>query len=921
MSLITKLFGTHSSRELKRIMPIVDKIEALEGEYRKLSDEQLKAKTVQFKERLAGGETLDDILPEAFATVREASDRVLGMRHFRVQLVGGIVLHQGRIAEMKTGEGKTLVATLPSYLNALTGKGVHVVTVNDYLARRDSEWMGKVHRFLGLEVGLIVHGLNSDERRAAYAADITYGTNNEMGFDYLRDNMAVYQKELVQRGHAFAIVDEVDSILIDEARTPLIISGRGEDSTDMYQQADAFVRRLKKLVYATTDEKQEEDESLDADYIVDEKASTATLTAQGIRKAEQHFAIENLSDLENSTLSHHINQALKAYGVMKKDVNYVVKDGEVVIVDEFTGRLMFGRRYNEGLHQAIEAKEGVKVQSENKTLATITFQNYFRMYRKLSGMTGTALTEEEEFGTIYNLDVVEIPTNKPVVRVDNPDAIYKNEAGKDRAILNQIQACHEKGQPVLVGTISIEKSEQLSKLLNQKKIPHHVLNAKQHEREAEIVAQAGKFGAVTIATNMAGRGTDIMLGGNPEYLAKNDLKKAGLPDELIMEATGFADTDNEEILDARRMYHEAEEKYRRETAEEAQRVRAAGGLFIIGTERHESRRIDNQLRGRSGRQGDPGETRFYIAMTDDLMRLFGGERVQSMMESLGVDEDTPIDQKMISSALEKAQKRVESRNFQSRKTVLEYDDVMNKQRELIYRQRKQVLDGEDVSQSVLNMVKDSIEMAITDVVAGNGYVSDLEELERILAPYRRLFVKEDEFHPDIVELNSYTKEYLSDELTRRAAAFLEEKEARFGYLPGKPDTLLMRELERVILLRVVDEHWMDHIDAMDDLRRGIGLRGYGNTKPIDAYKQEGFEMFDAMINGIKDEVSRRILTAEVRRPEESVQRKRVAREVANVGGDGSKAQPVKKGKKVGRNDPCPCGSGKKYKHCHGRDRE
>ena len=921
MSLITKLFGTHSSRELKRIMPIVDKIEALEEEYRKLSDEQLKAKTAQFRERLAGGETLDDILPEAFATVREASDRVLGMRHFRVQLVGGIVLHQGRIAEMKTGEGKTLVATLPSYLNALTGKGVHIVTVNDYLAKRDSEWMGKVHRFLGLEVGLIVHGLSGDERRAAYAADITYGTNNEMGFDYLRDNMAVYQKELVQRGHAFAIVDEVDSILIDEARTPLIISGKGEDSTDLYQQADAFVRRLKKQVYATTDEKKEEDESLDADYIVDEKASTATLTARGIQKAEQHFSIENLSDLDNSTLSHHINQALKAYGVMKKDVNYVVKDGEVVIVDEFTGRLMFGRRYNEGLHQAIEAKEGVQVQSENKTLATITFQNYFRMYTKLSGMTGTALTEEEEFGAIYNLDVVEIPTNKAVQRVDNPDAIYKNEAGKDRAILQQIEACHAKGQPVLVGTISIEKSEQLSKLLSHKKIPHHVLNAKQHEREAEIVAQAGKFGAVTIATNMAGRGTDIMLGGNPEYLAKNELKKAGLTEELIAEATGYADTDNEEILEARKMYHEAESRYRSETAAEAEKVRAAGGLFIIGTERHESRRIDNQLRGRSGRQGDPGETRFYIAMTDDLMRLFGGERVQGMMETLGVDEDTPIDQKMISSALESAQKRVESRNFQSRKTVLEYDDVMNMQRELIYRQRKQVLDGEDVSQSVLNMVKDSIEMSIADVVAEKGYVSDLEELERILTPYRKLFVKEEEFHPDIIELNSYTKEYLTEELALRAADFLEAKEARFGSLPGKPDTPLMRELERVILLRVVDEYWMEHIDAMDDLRRGIGLRGYGNTKPIDAYKQEGFEMFDAMINGIKEEVSRRILTAEVRRPEESVQRKRVAKEGANVGGDGEKRQPVKKGKKVGRNDPCPCGSGKKYKHCHGRDRE
>ncbi len=919
MSIVTKLFGTRSSREVKKIMPLVEKIEALEPEYRKLTDEQLKAKTAEFKERLSSGATMDDILPEAFATVREASDRVLGMRHFPVQLIGGIVLHQGRIAEMKTGEGKTLVATLPSYLNALSGQGVHIVTVNDYLARRDSEWMGKIHRFLGLSVGLIVHGLNSEERRAAYAADITYGTNNELGFDYLRDNMAVYQSELVQRGHVFAIVDEVDSILIDEARTPLIISGQGDESTDLYRQADQFVRRLKKIVYTSTDEKQEEDENLDADYVVDEKANTATLTARGIAKAEQHFGIENLGDLENSTLSHHINQALKAHGIMKRDVDYVIKDGEIIIVDEFTGRLMFGRRYNEGLHQAIEAKEGVKVQSENKTLATITFQNFFRMYHKLSGMTGTALTEEEEFNTIYNLDVVEIPTNKPVVRVDHPDAIYKNGDGKDAAILRQITECHEKGQPVLVGTISIEKSEHLSRFLSQRKIPHNVLNAKQHEREAEIVAQAGKFGAVTIATNMAGRGTDIMLGGNPEYMAKSDLRKAEYTDDEIALATGYGDVTDERVLAARALFKESMDRHRAETSAEAEKVRAAGGLFIVGTERHESRRIDNQLRGRSGRQGDPGETRFYIAMTDDLMRLFGGERVQAMMEGLGMEEDVPIDNKIISNALENAQKRVESRNFQSRKTVLEYDDVMNQQRELIYKQRKQVLDGEDVSQSVRNMVADTISMNMTDAMAEKSYVSDLQELQSIIAPYKGLFVKEEDFQPSVVELNNYTREYLSQRLKELAFAFLDEKEKRFGMLPGT-DTPIMRELERVILLRVVDEYWMEHIDSMDDLRRGIGLRGYGNTKPIDAYKQEGFEMFDAMINGIKSEVCRRILTVEIKRPEEDVQRRRVAKEsLNNMGGEGEKQQPIRK-TKIGRNDPCPCGSGKKYKFCHGRDR-
>ena len=692
MGFLQKLFGSHSDHELKRIYPIADKIEALEPQMQALSDEELRAKTDEFKARYQAGEDLDKLLPEAFAVVREAAWRVLGMKPFRVQLIGGIVLHQGRIAEMKTGEGKTLVAVLPAYLNALTGEGVHIVTVNDYLAKRDSEWMGKVHRFLGLSVGLIVHGLTADQRRAAYAADITYGTNNEMGFDYLRDNMAIYKQQMVQRGHAFAIVDEVDSILIDEARTPLIISGQGDESTDLYRKADDLVRTMKKMVVASVDEKAEEDEDLDADYVVDEKARTATLTARGTAKAERYFNLENLSDLENSTLAHHINQALKAHGVMKRDIDYVVKDGEVIIVDEFTGRLMLGRRYSEGLHQAIEAKEHVDVQRENKTLATITFQNYFRLYGKLSGMTGTALTEEEEFTAIYELDIIEIPTNKPVIRKDWPDVVYKNEAGKDRAIIEQIIACHEKGQPVLVGTISIEKSEYLSSLLKKRGIPHNVLNAKQHEREAEIVAQAGKLGAVTIATNMAGRGTDIMLGGNAEYLAKTDLRKAGFEEGVITEATGYAETDDEEILKARAMFAERLAAHKQVTDAEAEKVRAAGGLFILGTERHESRRIDNQLRGRAGRQGDPGESRFYIAMTDDIMRLFGSERVMGMMETLGMDEDTPLDQKMLSGAIEQAQKTVESRNFQTRKNVLEYDDVMNVQRNVIYDERRKVLD-------------------------------------------------------------------------------------------------------------------------------------------------------------------------------------------------------------------------------------
>ena len=923
MGLITKLFGTYSERELKSIYPIVDKIEAMADEYHALTDEELRAKTPEFKARLANGETLDDILPEAFAAVREAAGRVLGLYPYRVQLIGGIVLHQGRIAEMKTGEGKTLVATLPAYLNALTGNGVHIVTVNDYLAKRDSEWMGKVHRFLGLSVGLIVHDLTSDERRAAYAADITYGTNNEMGFDYLRDNMALFSSELVQRGHAFAIVDEVDSILIDEARTPLIISGQGDESTDLYRKADDLVRTMKKMVVASVDEKAEEDEDLDADYVVDEKARTATLTARGTAKAERYFNLENLSDLENSTLAHHINQALKAHGVMKRDIDYVVKDGEVIIVDEFTGRLMLGRRYSEGLHQAIEAKEHVDVQRENKTLATITFQNYFRLYGKLSGMTGTALTEEEEFTTIYELDIVEIPTNKPVIRKDWPDVVYKNEAGKDRAIIRQIIECHAKGQPVLVGTISIEKSEYLSSLLKKQGIPHNVLNAKQHEREAEIVAQAGKLGAVTIATNMAGRGTDIMLGGNAEYLAKTDLKKAGFEEEVIAEATGYAETDDEEILRAREMYAQRLAEHKKVTDAEAELVRAAGGLFILGTERHESRRIDNQLRGRAGRQGDPGESRFYIAMTDDIMRLFGSERVMNMMESLGMDEDTPLDQKMLSGAIEQAQKTVESRNFQTRKNVLEYDDVMNVQRNVIYDERRKVLDGEDLQGSIRKMIEEFVASTVADGL-GSEQHPDLAAVNEALAPFGKLFLRPGDIKLTPEELKGLTAQKLTDMALEKALAFYDAKEAELGLMPnGQP---VMRELERVVMLRVVDEYWMEHLDAMTDLRQGIGLRGYGNTKPIDAYKNEGFEMFEAMIRGIREETVRRLFVVRIRK-EEKLERKSVSKNAAaNVGGDApQKKQPVKKIKKPGRNDPCPCGKLRpnglpmKYKDCCGRN--
>ena len=910
MGLFTKVFGTYSQRELKSIYPIVDKITALEDEYRQLTDAELQAKTPEFKERLANGETLDDILPEAFAAVREAADRVLGMRPYPVQLVGGIVLHQGRIAEMKTGEGKTLVATLPAYLNALTGEGVHIVTVNDYLAKRDSEWMGKVHRFLGLKVGLIIHGLTAQQRKDAYAADITYGTNNEMGFDYLRDNMALYANEQVQRGHAFAIVDEVDSILIDEARTPLIISGMGEKSTQLYDMAEMFAARLKKFVVVESDDKEEEATDIDADYVVDEKARSVTLTARGVKKAEEFFHLDNLSDPENSTIAHHINQAIKAHGIMKRDVDYVVKDGEVVIVDEFTGRLMFGRRYSEGLHQAIEAKEHLSVQRESKTLATITFQNYFRLYRKLSGMTGTALTEEEEFATIYALDIIEIPTNRPIARIDNEDSVYKTENGKYRAVIQQVKACHAKGQPVLVGTVSIEKNELLGKMLTREGIKHNLLNAKNHEREAEIVAQAGQFGAVTVATNMAGRGTDIMLGGNAEYMAKNDLRKAGLTDELIAEATGYAETDNQEILDARKLFAEKLAQHKAEISGEADKVRAAGGLFIIGTERHDSRRIDNQLRGRAGRQGDPGETRFYISLEDDLMRLFGGDRVTGMMERMNIDEDTPIENKMLSRAIEQAQTTVESRNFQARKSVLEYDDVMNKQREIIYGQRKQVLDGMDVKGIIMGMMESAIGHQVRSAFMGQEHL-DMVQCKELLRGLEGVYFTKYTVKIDESQLPTLTEDDFIDMFTKAAADFYEKKEQEIT-------PPVMRELERVVLLRVVDEYWMDHIDAMQELRQGIRLRAYAQVNPIDAYKKESLEMFEEMISAIQDETVRRIFSARIK-SEAEVKRERVAEGiVATTAGDGSVKKQPRKVQKIGRNDPCPCGSGKKYKQCCGR---
>ena len=911
MGLFDKIFGTYSDRELKDIKPIVNKILELEAPYKALSDEELKGKTAQFKERYKGGESLDALLPEAFATVREASDRVLGMRPYPVQLIGGIVLHQGRIAEMKTGEGKTLVATLPAYLNALTGEGVHIVTVNDYLAKRDSEWMGKVHRFMGLTVGLIVHDLTKEQRQAAYAADITYGTNNEMGFDYLRDNMAIYKNEQVQRGHSFAIVDEVDSILIDEARTPLIISGMGEKSTQLYDMAESFACRLKKYVVTETDDKEAEDETLDADYIVDEKARTATLTARGIAKAEEFFHLDNLSDPENSTIAHHINQAIKAHGTMKRDVDYVVKDGEIIIVDEFTGRLMFGRRYSEGLHQAIEAKEHVSVQRESKTLATITFQNYFRLYSKLSGMTGTAMTEEEEFATIYKLDIVEIPTNRPVVRIDNEDAVYKTEQGKYRAVIRQVKECHEKGQPVLVGTVSIEKNELLSRMLTKEGIRHNLLNAKNHEKEAEIVAQAGQFGAVTVATNMAGRGTDIMLGGNAEYMATNDLRKAGYTDEVIADATGYAETDNSEILEARQMFADKLRQHKEEISGEADRVRQAGGLFIIGTERHDSRRIDNQLRGRAGRQGDPGETRFYISLEDDLMRLFGGERVQAAMERMNIDEDMPIESKMLTRSIQQAQTTVESRNFQARKSVLEYDDVMNKQREIIYGQRRQVLEGMDVKDVIMNMMNTSITHLVQNAFSGVQHL-DMTSCQELLRQVEGVYFPKYAVRFSQEQLDAMDAQAVTDAFTQAAAGYYQQKEDEFT-------APVMREVERVVLLRVVDEYWMEHIDAMSDLRQGIRLRAYAQTDPIIAYKKESLEMFEEMIAAIQDETVRRLYSVRLKKNEE-VKRERVANATSeSVGGDGTVKKQPRKVKKIGRNEPCPCGSGKKYKNCCGRN--
>ena len=908
MGLFTKLFGTQSEREIKKIRPTVDKILALETEYTNLSEAALKAKTQEFKDRLAGGETLDELLPEAFAAIREAAWRVLGMKPYPVQLIGGIILHQGRIAEMKTGEGKTLVAILPCYLNALTGRGVHVVTVNDYLAKRDSEWMGKVYRYMGLTVGLIIPGMKNAERKIAYAADITYCTNNELGFDYLRDNMAIYKSELVQRGHAFAIVDEVDSILIDEARTPLIISGKGEDSSKLYEMADYFVSTLRRQVFAKTDEKEVHDD-YDCDYFVDEKSRSVSLTARGIAKAEKYFGVENLADTENTTLSHHLNQAMKARGLMKKDIDYVVKDGQIIIVDEFTGRLMYGRRYNEGLHQAIEAKEGVKVAGESKTLATITFQNFFRLYDKLSGMTGTALTEQEEFAAIYALDVVEIPTNKPVARLDQHDVVYKTEQGKFRAIIRQVKACHAKGQPVLVGTISIEKSEILSKLLKREGIPHNVLNAKFHEQEAIIVAQAGKYGAVTIATNMAGRGTDIVLGGNAEFLAKQELAKQELPGELLREADSFAETSDPEILAVRARYEELLKKYKAEIADEAEKVRAAGGLFIIGTERHESRRIDNQLRGRSGRQGDPGESRFYLSLQDDLMRLFATDRVMGMMDSLGLDEDMPIDAKILSNAVENAQKNVESRNFRSRKNVLEYDDVMNTQRKVIYEQRQKVLDGEDLRENMMNMLTALVGSNVAEALAENGGVADESALNR-LASMEGIYFARGTLSGRSNQLIGMKTEELSETVLGIAKNTYDAKEA--AYTPN-----VMRELERVVMLRVVDEYWMDHIDAMDDLKQGIGLRAYGQHDPVVAYKEEGYQMFVAMNQAIREETIRRMFLVQIK-PREEVKREKVARETGTsaAGKTAVKREPVRNAaKKVGPNDPCPCGSGKKYKKC------
>ena len=903
-NLLKKLFGDTSAKEIKKITPLVDRIEALEGEYAALTDEQLQAKTPWFQERLAKGETLDDLLPEAFAAMREADRRVLGQFPFRVQLIGGIILHQGRIAEMKTGEGKTLTSTLPAYLNALSGKGVHIVTVNDYLAKYQGEMMGNVYRFMGLKCGIIIHGLTGDQRREAYAADVTYGTNNEMGFDYLRDNMAIYKQDMVQRPFNFAVVDEVDSILIDEARTPLIISGQGDKSTDLYRQADRFARTLTPLRMVEVDEKESQDD-IEADYLVDEKANTATITPRGVAKAEAYFGCGNLTDPENSTLMHHINQAIKAHGCMKLDVDYVVKDGEIVIVDEFTGRLMFGRRYSEGLHQAIEAKEGVTVNRESRTLATITFQNYFRMYPKLSGMTGTALTEEDEFRSTYSLDVIEIPTNMPMIRRDLDDQIFRTERGKYMAIIRKIKECHDRQQPVLVGTISIEKSELLSSLLKKEGIKHQVLNAKHHEKEAHIVAQAGRPGAITIATNMAGRGTDIMLGGNAEYMAKEDLAKAGYSDEVIAEASGYAQTDNQEILEARALFREKLAQYKESIRADADLVRKAGGLCIIGTERHESRRIDNQLRGRAGRQGDPGESTFYLSLEDDLMHRFGGDRVQGMMASLKVPEDEPINAKMLSGAIENAQARVEGIHFQSRRTVLEYDNVMNHQREIIYGQRMQVLEGMDVQEQLRSMVRFEIERTVLNASGGHEKLEKLAS-GQIAGHYTGVFIAPEERNALAVRLEGMTVQEATDWLQTRAKKVYDAKEQALG-------ADIMRELERVVLLRVVDKKWMDHIDAMSELRKGIGLNAYAQIDPLKEYKKLGFEMFESMIEEMKCDAARLIFIAQV-----NMKREQVAK-VTGTSGDGTvQRKPIVKKNKVGRNDPCPCGSGKKYKHCCGR---
>ena len=955
MNFLKAMFGNYSKREVKRIQPICDKVLALEDKYSAMSESELKNQTAVLKERLANGETTDDILPEAFATCREASWRVLGMKHFPVQIIGGIVLHQGRIAEMKTGEGKTLVATLPAYLNALTGEGVHIVTVNDYLARRDSEWMGKLYRYLGLEVGLIVHDLDNDLRKQAYAADITYGTNNELGFDYLRDNMVVYKEQKVQRGHAYAIVDEVDSILIDEARTPLIISGKGDKSTDLYERADKFAKTLKIQRFAELDSKEDMEsyyQENGIDYVVDEKQKTATLTQSGVKKAEEYFGIENLTDPENLTIQHHINQAIKANGVMKNDVDYVVKDGEVLIVDEFTGRIMYGRRFNEGLHQAIEAKEGVKVQSESKTLATITFQNYFRLYKKLAGMTGTAQTESEEFEEIYKLDVVEIPTNKPVIRKDLPDSVYKTENGKFNAVINQIAEAHEKGQPVLVGTISIEKSELLSKMLKRRGIKHNVLNAKQHDKEAEIVAQAGKLGAVTIATNMAGRGTDITLGGNAEYMAKASMRKKGFSEELIEEATGYAETDDEEIINARKTFRELNDKYKEEIKDEAEQVRQAGGLMIIGTERHESRRIDNQLRGRSGRQGDPGVSRFFLSTEDDLMRLFGGDRMKMMMERMNVDENTPIENKMLSNIIESSQEKVELRNFGIRKDVLQYDDVLNRQREIIYGQRDQVLNGEDLHDTVIKMISDTVETSIKHYLPEGP--KENWNFQSLKDYYKDWIIRdESKYDFEIEDLEGMEPEEIGQMIVDDALEIYKENEK---LLPAET----MREMERVYLLKSVDTHWMDHIDDMEQLKSGIRLRSYGQHDPVVEYRLEGFDMFDEMIESIREDTVKLMLVMpkrvyEIQKRQEAIEAARKAAEKQAaaahqvvLNGNEQNQQPdavqaalkreqvaqptqgssdgtdlanktVRKGKKIGRNDPCPCGSGKKYKKCCGRD--